>query len=94
MTPAIRGTTSRSLLYISFGLLLAALVALIALGLARIESFNRQIDALSAAQARKIGTVSELFLSNGQRSALIDKLFVAESPVARQIGRASCRERV
>ena len=94
MTPAIRGTTSRSLLYISFGLLLAALVALIALGLARIESFNRQIDALSAAQARKIGTVSELFLGNGQRSALIDKLFAAESPVARQTVLAGYQEAI
>jgi diguanylate cyclase (GGDEF)-like protein/PAS domain S-box-containing protein len=94
MTPAIRGTTSRSLLYISFGLLLAALVALIALGLARIESFNRQIDALSAAQARKIGTVSELFLSNGQRSALIDKLFAAESPAASQAVLAGYQEAI
>jgi diguanylate cyclase (GGDEF)-like protein/PAS domain S-box-containing protein len=92
MTSAIRGTTSRSLLYISFGLLLAALVALIALGLARIETFNRQIDALSAAQASKIGAVSELFLANGQRSALIDRLFAAESAAARQAVLASYQD--
>ena len=74
---------SRFLLFASFGLLLASLTTLIALGLARIESFNRQINALTEAQGRKIGTVSELFLSNGQRAALIDKLFSAETGQAR-----------
>jgi diguanylate cyclase (GGDEF)-like protein/PAS domain S-box-containing protein len=75
---------SKYLLYASFGLLLAALTALIALGLGRIESFNRQIHTLTEAQGRKIGTASELFLGNGQRSALIDKLFVAETGEARR----------
>jgi diguanylate cyclase (GGDEF)-like protein/PAS domain S-box-containing protein len=75
---------SKFLLFASFGLLLAALTTLIALGLARIESFNRQINALTEAQGRKIGTVSELFLSNGQRTALVDKLFSAESGEARR----------
>jgi diguanylate cyclase (GGDEF)-like protein/PAS domain S-box-containing protein len=75
---------SKYLLYASFGLLLAALTALIALGLARIESFNQQIHRLTEAQGRKIGTVSELFLSNGQRSALIDRLFGAETGEARK----------
>ena len=75
---------SKFLLFASFGLLLAALTTLIALGLARIESFNRQINALTEAQARKIGSVSELFLANGQRTALVDKLFTAESGQARR----------
>jgi diguanylate cyclase (GGDEF)-like protein/PAS domain S-box-containing protein len=84
MKAALARPKSKFLLFASFGLLLAALTALIALGLARIESFNRQINALTEAQGRKIGTVSELFLSNGQRSALIDKLFSAESGQARK----------
>ncbi|HKA39270.1 MAG TPA: EAL domain-containing protein [Burkholderiales bacterium] len=84
MRSALGRPTSKFLLFSSFGLLLAALTTLIALGLARIESFNRQINALTEAQGRKIGTVSELFLSNGQRSALIDKLFTAESGQARR----------
>jgi diguanylate cyclase (GGDEF)-like protein/PAS domain S-box-containing protein len=84
MKPSLAGPRSKYLLFASFGLLLAALTALITLGLARIESFNRQINALTEAQGRKIGTVSELFLSNGQRSTLIDKLFTAETSQARQ----------
>src|SRR5688572_15639344 len=84
MKAALTRPTSRFLLFASFGLLLAALTALIALGLARIESFNQQIHTLTEAQGRKIGTVSELFLSNGQRSALIDKLFGAETTQARK----------
>ena len=75
---------SKVLLFASFGLLLAALTLLIALGIARIETFNGQIAALTGAQGRKIGTVSELFLSNGQRTTLIDKLFTAETPQARE----------
>jgi diguanylate cyclase (GGDEF)-like protein/PAS domain S-box-containing protein len=78
------GPKSKYLLYASFGLLLAALTALIALGLARIESFNRQTHSLTEAQGRKIGAASELFLANGQRSALIDKLFGAETGEARR----------
>ena len=73
----------RYLLYGSFGLLLAALTILIALGYTRIEAFDAQIDGLTGAQSRKIGVVSELFLSNGQRSALIDRLFAAETAPAR-----------
>jgi diguanylate cyclase (GGDEF)-like protein/PAS domain S-box-containing protein len=84
MTPLLASPKSKYLLYASFGLLLAALTALIALGLARIESFNQQIHSLTGAQGRKIGTASELFLSNGQRSALIDKLFGAEMGEARR----------
>src|SRR6185503_14400289 len=74
---------SRHLLLASFGLLLAALTVLIVLGLARIETFNEQIDELTGKQSRKIGTVSELFLANGQRSSLIDRLFAAEAGQAR-----------
>ena len=84
MKPLPAGPKSKYLLYASFGLLLAALTALIALGLARIESFNRQIHSLTEAQGRKIGAASELFLANGQRSALIDKLFGAETGEARR----------
>jgi len=84
LNSSLAGPKSKYLLYASFGLLLAALTALIALGLARIESFNQQIHTLTEAQGRKIGTVSELFLSNGQRSALIDKLFGAETGQARK----------
>ena len=84
MKAALIRPKSKFLLFASFGLLLAALTTLIALGLARIESFNRQINALTEAQGRKIGTVSELFLSNGQRTALVDKLFSAESGQARR----------
>ena len=69
---------SRTLLFTAFGLLLSVLTALIVLGLARIESFNGQIQELTGAQSRKIGIVSELFLANGQRSAMIDKLFAVE----------------
>jgi diguanylate cyclase (GGDEF)-like protein/PAS domain S-box-containing protein len=83
MNSPLTGSRSKFLLFASFGLLLAALSALIALGLARIESFNRQINELTEAQGRKIATVSELFLTNGQRSALIDKLFSAETVQAR-----------
>src|SRR6185295_8290720 len=74
---------SKILLLGSFGLFLAAFVALIALGVARMESFNEQVHGLTGAQSRKIGTVSELFLSNGQRTALIDKLFSADDATAR-----------
>jgi diguanylate cyclase (GGDEF)-like protein/PAS domain S-box-containing protein len=84
MKVLLASPNSKYLLYASFGLLLAALTALIALGLARIESFNRQIHTLTEAQGRKIGTASELFLGNGQRSALIDKLFGAETGEARR----------
>ena len=80
----VASAKSKYLLLASFGLLLAALTALIALGLVRIESFNQQIHSLTAAQGRKIGTASELFLANGQRSALIDKLFGAEMGEARR----------
>jgi diguanylate cyclase (GGDEF)-like protein/PAS domain S-box-containing protein len=84
MNTSLASPKSKYLLFASFGLLLAALTALIALGLARIESFNQQIHSLTAAQGRKIGTASELFLGNGQRSALIDKLFGAEMGEARR----------
>ena len=84
MKPLLASPKSQYLLYASFGLLLAALTALIALGLARIESFNQQIHALTEAQGRKISTASELFLGNGQRAALIDKLFGAETGQARR----------
>jgi hypothetical protein len=77
----------RHLLVASFGLLLFALIALIALGLARIESFNSQVSGLTGAQGRKIGTISEVFLSNGQRAATIEALFTAQS------GRARAHER-
>jgi len=77
-------TKSKTLLFVSFGLLLSVLSALIVLGLARIESFNGQVAALTEAQGHKIGLVSELFLSNGQRSTLIDKLFVVDAPQGRQ----------
>ncbi len=63
--------------------MLAALTALIALGLARIESFDSQIHELTGGQSRKIGAVSELLLANGQRSALIDKFFAVETAPAR-----------
>ncbi len=82
--PPLTGAGSKTLLFVAFGLLLSVLTVLIVLGLNRIESFNRQIHELTGAQARKIGTVSELFLANGQRSALIDQMFSAETPPARQ----------
>lgn len=84
MTAPVPTPQSKFLLFASFGLLLSALIALIALGLTRIETFNRQINALTEAQGSKIGAVSELFLSNGQRSALIDRLFAGEGPLDRQ----------
>jgi diguanylate cyclase (GGDEF)-like protein/PAS domain S-box-containing protein len=84
MRAALPATGSKVLLFTAFGLLLAALTAMIALGVARIESFNSQIHDLSGAQARKIGTVSELFIANGQRTMLIDSLFSADTPAARQ----------
>ena len=63
----LAGARSKTLLFVAFGLLLSVLTALIVIGLARMESFNRQIHALTEAQGRKIGVVSELFLANGQR---------------------------
>ncbi len=85
---------SKYLLYAGFGLLLAALTALIALGLARIESFNSQVAELTGAQSRKIGIVSELFLNNGQRAALIDGLFAAQTREAREAAHAKYRRAV
>ena len=76
-------TSSKTLLFVAFGLLLTVLTALIAIGLARIESFNSQIHALTQAQGRKIGLVSELFIANGQRTALVDSMFAAETRQAR-----------
>src|SRR5512134_180468 len=83
MKQSFANTKSKFLLFASFGLLLSILTALIAFGIARIESFNSQINALTEAQSRKIGTVSELFLANGERSALIDKLFAARGARSR-----------
>ena len=82
--PSLARAGSKKLLFTAFGLLLAVLTALIALGIARIESFNAQIHELTAAQGRKIGVVSELFLANGQRVALIDRMFAAEKAEDRQ----------
>src|SRR5215831_20660513 len=78
-----RALKPRSLLIASFGLLLVALTALIALGLMRIESFNAQVKDLTSAQGHKIGTISELFLSNAQRAATIEALLAAETREAR-----------
>jgi len=83
MMPLRAKTTTKTLLFIAFGILLAVLTALIVLGLARIESFNRQTRALTQAQGHKIGVVSELFLANGQRSALIDELFLPDAQQTR-----------
>ncbi len=83
MTP-LPAARSKTLLFVAFGLLLSVLTALIALGVARIETFNRQINELTDAQGRKIGTVSELFLANGQRAGLIDGMFAAETQQARR----------
>jgi diguanylate cyclase (GGDEF)-like protein/PAS domain S-box-containing protein len=82
--PALAKAGSRTLLFVAFGVLLSVLTVLIALGIARIESFNSQIHELTAAQSRKIGVVSELFLANGQRSTQIDRLFAAEKPDERR----------
>jgi len=84
MMPFLANARSKTLLFVAFGLLLSVLTALIVIGLARMESFNRQTHALTEAQGRKIGVVSELFLANGQRSMLIDKLFAADARQARQ----------
>ncbi|MBI2295427.1 MAG: EAL domain-containing protein [Betaproteobacteria bacterium] len=94
MTPSPAKPKSKYLLFVSFGLLLAVLTVLIALGITRIESFNRQINDLNEGQSRKIGAVSELFLSNGQRSALIDRLFAAETPQDRETLHAQYRRAV
>ena len=84
MISALANAKSKYLLLVSFGSLLAVLTALIALGIGRIESFHGQIESLTEAQSRKIGAVSELFFSNGQRATLIDKLLAAETPQARE----------
>ena len=94
MIPSPLRPRSKYLLFGSFGLLLAVLTALLALGMTRIESFNRQVNELTAAQNRKIGAVSELFLANGQRSALIDRLFAAETPEERETLRSQYRRAV
>jgi len=70
MMATIPAARSKTLLFVAFGLLLSVFTVLIALGMERIETFNRQVNSLSEAQGRKIGTVSELFLANGQRAAL------------------------
>jgi diguanylate cyclase (GGDEF)-like protein/PAS domain S-box-containing protein len=80
MTPSPSRAPSKYLLFASFGLLLSVLIALIAFGLTRIETFNRQINTLTEAQGRGIGAISELFLASGQRSALIDRLSGGETP--------------
>ena len=80
MTPPSSMTNSKTLLFVSFGLLLSVIVVLIALGVARIETFNRQINALTEAQGRKIAAVSELFGANGRRADLIDKVFAVPRP--------------
>ena len=84
MLQSLAKPKSKFLLFASFGLLLTVLTALIAFGIARIESFNRQIHALTESQGHKIGTVSELFLANGQRATLIDKLFAVDTARARK----------
>src|SRR5262245_960257 len=68
--------------------MLAALTALIALGLTRIESFDAQIQELTSGQGRKIGAVSELFLANRQGAAMIDRFFAADTAQ----GRAAVKE--
>jgi len=92
--PSLARAGSKKLLFTAFGLLLAVLTALIALGIARIESFNAQIHELTAAQGRKIGVVSELFLANGQRVALIDRMFAAEKAEDRQAALARYQQAV
>ncbi len=74
---------SQYLLVFSFGLLLLVLTALMALGMTRIESFNSQLNAVTDSQSRDIGTISELFLSNGQRVSTIDRMFAATTPEER-----------
>jgi diguanylate cyclase (GGDEF)-like protein/PAS domain S-box-containing protein len=83
MMPALPKVSSKILLFVAFGLLLSVLTALIVIGLARIESFNAQVNTLTEAQGRKIELVSELFRANSQRTALIDKMFTAETRPAR-----------
>ena len=74
---------SQYLLVFSFGLLLLVLTALMALGMTRIESFNSQLNEVTDSQSRNIGTVSQLFLSNGQRVSIIDRMFAAATPEER-----------
>jgi diguanylate cyclase (GGDEF)-like protein/PAS domain S-box-containing protein len=74
---------SRTLLAASFGLLLVAITVLIALGIARIETFDRQLGALTATQDRKIESVSGLFRANARRAATIGQLLAAETTHAR-----------
>jgi diguanylate cyclase (GGDEF)-like protein/PAS domain S-box-containing protein len=82
---------SRNLLVVAFGLLLVALTVLMTLGLARIESFNSQVNDLTGAQGRKIGVISELFLANGQRASLVDGLFAVRTERARAAAHAQYR---
>jgi len=74
---------SQYLLMLSFGLLLLVLTALMALGMSRIESFNSQLNELTDSQSRNIGTISDLFLTNGRRISIIDQMFAARSPEQR-----------
>jgi diguanylate cyclase (GGDEF)-like protein/PAS domain S-box-containing protein len=94
MTPPRLKWRSKYLLFVSFGLLLVLLTALIASGLVRIESFNRQVKDLTESQSRKIASVSGLFLHNGQRSAMIDRMFAADSPGGREAAHARYRRAV
>jgi diguanylate cyclase (GGDEF)-like protein/PAS domain S-box-containing protein len=85
---------SRNLLVVAFGLLLVALTVLMTLGLARIESFNSQVNDLTSAEGHKIGVISELFLANGQRASLIDGLFAAPAEPARAAAHARYRSAI
>ncbi|MDH3438890.1 MAG: PAS domain-containing protein, partial [Betaproteobacteria bacterium] len=82
---------SQYLLVFSFGLLLLVLTVLMALGMTRIESFNSQLNEVTDSQSRDIGTISELFLSNGRRVAAIDGMFAATTPEERAAVHAQYR---
>lgn len=85
---------SQYLLVFSFGLLLLVLTALMALGMTRIESFNSQLNTVTDSQSRDIGTISELFLSNGQRVSTIDRMFAAKTPEERTAIHAEYRRTI
>ncbi|HXF66493.1 MAG TPA: EAL domain-containing protein [Burkholderiales bacterium] len=93
-TPRSARPRSRAPLLAGFGLLLAVIAALIALGLARMERSSRQIGEIAAAQGRSIETAAELFLSNGQRAASISRLLSAQTPQARAAAHEQYRRAV
>jgi diguanylate cyclase (GGDEF)-like protein/PAS domain S-box-containing protein len=85
-------TRSRFLLFLSYGLLIAVLTAIVAFGMLRLDTFSRQLTDVTDAQGQRTGVISELFRSNDQRALMIDRLFMAGTPEHLERAEARYRE--